>query len=1182
MRRETFLVIIFHLFLIGSSFSQDYYNDEIDTQRSASIINDALNFDNLIPPSPEASSLGIYGNVPVSEYTGTPNISVPIWNIESGNLSLPISLSYNASGIKVKDVASRVGLGWSLNAGGVITRVINGVPDNYGDHGSCKYSDGLWFGGYDILPVGSSDNHTKDQPDKYYYNFAGYQGSFYIDHTNGYEIVNGGLNDLTIELNYIYFGDVPEKGEDCEKVEMHSFTATTPDGIQYTFAAKEISVKTDMNYLYKEDGTPQTSSFASFWSDAKRIIGTSAWYMTEIEHPVYGLISLEYETLDEIESEKSFNLLDTQDAPERSTADHLDDDCIICGTKSGTIQNTDITTGGTLAPQTKHWDAKVLSKITFSNGYAIFNSEERWDVDGDKKISSMDIYINGTLTRTFRFNQSYWVLPDAGNSYKMKRLKLDGIEELNHEGQSKSPLSHSFEYYDDIVQLPARDSYRIDAWGYYNGNSATSYIPKIYLYDSPVGERYSFLDRGIPTLQVYSGADRSSDELFMKANTLKKINYPTGGATEFEYEMHTFTHLGIEFSGGGLRIKKTKDIPKVSQSNSAIETVYTYEGAQGETTGRIIGLPQLAYLCRQPSTEYPNGEPMRLAHSSNGLGVVEGSHIGYKSVKKRVGSGNGYIMTEFTNPEDQPDIETEFVEGVDVYQEDVSNSCLPNLWQFDKWPFYPARSKHFRRGLTKNAYLYDESNNLISHESNDYEFLLKKSFSHKRVPSYCTSTDGSNCPPYGYEGGTIYMDYEKVCLTNREKNEYGVSQSVEYSYGSSHSNPITIKFSNEDGTSTIKRIKYVYDFKFDLEDHNIVNGVYVDPKVQALKQLYSEGRNLPIEVQTFRKSAFVNDYQLLSGNIIEYSVENGLAVPKAGYAFNRTQDLNLGTLDEKLSRLTEHGNWWKEYSYYETAIFEEYNDIGRHLSFKRSPKARLKSYVWNTITGDLLAQFQNAKPSEIAYSDFSEGSLDNINLASVFDLGDGRLNNKQALIPSSSSGETAWGPSIEIVPEGQSDKYIASAWVKIEEPTYNLNSAQLVISTFNPETEDHTVFPTGVDAWQSKPIQYQNGQWVLYEIEIDLEKIKEDSGYNGTLGLRFHVYGTGTNSSLQIDAISLRPSDSIISTYSYDERGRLSSISNNSGYLTSYLYDDFDRLILLKDDDQNILQLTNYNYTNHQ
>src|ERR1700716_3943068 len=85
-----------------------------------------------IPPSPTAASLGKYGEIPVGKYTGIPEINIPLYEITEGDIKVPISLSYHASGVKVEENASWVGLGWSLNAGGAITRSVRGKPDELG------------------------------------------------------------------------------------------------------------------------------------------------------------------------------------------------------------------------------------------------------------------------------------------------------------------------------------------------------------------------------------------------------------------------------------------------------------------------------------------------------------------------------------------------------------------------------------------------------------------------------------------------------------------------------------------------------------------------------------------------------------------------------------------------------------------------------------------------------------------------------------------------------------------------------------------------------------------------------------------------------------------------------------------------------------------------------------------
>ena len=81
-------------------------------------------------PSPNASSIIKYASTPVDLYSGTAYIMADLHSLKTrGSFSAPITISYNASGHKVQDVASSVGLGWTLSANSLITRVVRGLPD---------------------------------------------------------------------------------------------------------------------------------------------------------------------------------------------------------------------------------------------------------------------------------------------------------------------------------------------------------------------------------------------------------------------------------------------------------------------------------------------------------------------------------------------------------------------------------------------------------------------------------------------------------------------------------------------------------------------------------------------------------------------------------------------------------------------------------------------------------------------------------------------------------------------------------------------------------------------------------------------------------------------------------------------------------------------------------------------
>src|SRR5438105_4771543 len=93
IRRNHFIPLLVFLLITTDAASQFDYNK-------------------FISPSPTASSLGKYADVPVSLYTGTPNINIPLGNLSGTELELPISLSYMARGVKVEENASWVGTGW--------------------------------------------------------------------------------------------------------------------------------------------------------------------------------------------------------------------------------------------------------------------------------------------------------------------------------------------------------------------------------------------------------------------------------------------------------------------------------------------------------------------------------------------------------------------------------------------------------------------------------------------------------------------------------------------------------------------------------------------------------------------------------------------------------------------------------------------------------------------------------------------------------------------------------------------------------------------------------------------------------------------------------------------------------------------------------------------------------------
>ena len=144
------------------------------------------------PQAPNSAAFAKFGNYPMNMFTGVPEISIPIYTIQLGELQVPISISYHASGNKVTDNASWVGLGWALNAGGAITRKVMGLADETPTSGylvsnylqTTSQIDIHHLAGLDYLRLIKNGIHDVES-DIYSYSFPGKNGKFIFNQLNG-------------------------------------------------------------------------------------------------------------------------------------------------------------------------------------------------------------------------------------------------------------------------------------------------------------------------------------------------------------------------------------------------------------------------------------------------------------------------------------------------------------------------------------------------------------------------------------------------------------------------------------------------------------------------------------------------------------------------------------------------------------------------------------------------------------------------------------------------------------------------------------------------------------------------------------------------------------------------------------------------------------------------------------
>ena len=484
---------------------------------------------NYIPPSPNAAALVKSVDVQVGEYTGVPNISLPLYTVKSGDLTLPITLDYHASGIKVEQEASWVGLGWSLNAGGCITRQTRG-KDDFG-------SNGYVFS--DSLPPSYSDNYPKwgtaqenmnyidfyksvsagnddGEPDLFYYNFNGKSGKLIFEKQSGLIAVATPLSQNGIKFLYNCSG--------------RSWEVTDENGVKYTFSSTEWTTN------YFNSSTTRWTSSTCYNTSIDNEAEITTWYLNKIEPPTGNPISFEY----------ADNQNETITQVQRSELFHQP-----CAPNSEVGISYQGSGSNNYTASMQETDQIFLQKITFADGYIDFISGDRTDLASSnsnkpQRLERIEIYDKtGELKKKYTFNYSYF--NDEKNTTEYERLKLNSIVEASN---TDSIPPYEFTY--NAVSLPSKVSSSQDYWGFYNGKynasikqyqlvATSEYVIHRQYKPSSIETLLPYFEGKVSGLDCFlNGANREPDSLKMQAAILTKIKYPTGGTTEFEYEPNQY------------------------------------------------------------------------------------------------------------------------------------------------------------------------------------------------------------------------------------------------------------------------------------------------------------------------------------------------------------------------------------------------------------------------------------------------------------------------------------------------------------------------------------------------------------------------------------------------------------------------------------------------------------------
>ncbi len=471
----------------------------------------------IVPPSPTAYELGRFGEIPIGLFTGTPNVGVPICDFSVGNLSIPIALDYSSNGIKVDQLATHVGLGWNLLAGGVITRTAHGGADEErGDthqrpsEDNNDYRSDPWLNYFQsvVKYTGALPTSMDSEPDLFTFNFLGQTGKFTLDRDKKVLPLDNTPHQITLDLTTKHFTIIDGQGNTYyfEDTERSLLQSTGPGGLQ----------------------------------QGREMI--TSWFLSRIETPTNHTIYFTYEDEDYLYKNTLSETATAFTSANPDVQPACSNDRPNPPTLSGIRTHYLTLTGKRL--QRISSNKAITGSIVFSYGQA------------HPEVENYEL-----LTEIKKLNSEQQTIREATLAYTNQndRLFLESVafRAPNHR--------YAFQYH-NLTSVPKRLHMAKDHWGYYNGKRNTSLIPKLPISDY---HKVVFFKEFFPNT-----ADKSVDVSRAKAGLLKRITYPTKGYSELSYEGNDYnTTEKIEKEASASLSVKTKFTQQNDQDELIISNV---------------------------------------------------------------------------------------------------------------------------------------------------------------------------------------------------------------------------------------------------------------------------------------------------------------------------------------------------------------------------------------------------------------------------------------------------------------------------------------------------------------------------------------------------------------------------------------------------------------------------------
>lgn len=1183
--------------------------------------------------SPSATEIVRYERIPVSYFNGLPSIEIPIYTIQSKDITFPISLSYHASGIKVNQYPTMVGLGWNMNIG-AITRVVNGLPDetcesDVKDSGSEFYKDadiGYYFSSqfldrYDwaseqrLIDIYAISEHIKydTEPDEFVINAYGLSGSIFF-YRNEYGTIktttkcNNG-ESFKVEsfvfkdnpVNIAFPGDQSEASLTSHRIHnlFWEFTIVKKDGTKLVFGGNDDHIEFYTEKRWSKSGIPYMKTWPT------------AWFLKEIISPKGNRISFNYRrdgnpvlmsdvridvtTINYASGQIELSPVTDPDRGKSFIIQHplyphyiTSDDGLelyFSTTRDNDLSN--VTEEDVRYLNKNGFNPEMIDKICYSKGST--SDVTKIPVEPHNyslKLTKIDVSYKGNPIKAITLR--YIDEPS-------ERLKLDMLNIGNTTGSHEQIYYFSY----DGNKLPRYNSTVTDNWGYWNNKNYRNGVLKTDFFEF-----------------------RSADSYYTKAETLTQITYPTGGSVNLDYELNDYSKIAtqvpdfniIEQSGtaGGLRIKQIRHCTDSTEYVHSFE----YKNIDGTSSGILSGVPRYSAQGANHISykyDYWSGlmhfiekqdiDQQYLMESEvymNTLGLTTGNHVTYSRVVESIGNTDP-LRKEYlyTNHDSCPDIA-----DFEMYT-NIDNVALDNKFT----------SRSLMRGLLTNEIWYN-GNIKVKETINRYNS------NPSRFNEFVKAIDLFSLPGHQY----YYADFSFVRYTpykiltfypyleNKIENLYDPtgttvisSQEEQYTYNSNLLLKSKVR-KNSKGQWETTYVKYPDNYGFgiydDMTDRNMlsypvettksVNGKIISASLNEYKEYHSnilpektwrlnvsesiDNAELITYSANGKDPRYTLDYEILdydeSGNPLHICDNNGIHTSYEwgyGASFPTAQIINAANT---YKRTTE-------------SIITT-NTETMHFDPSR-PSSNIRSYTFTTnMTGDVTIMLSGA----LGYDWVVEGKLDTESFVLV------QLRSGKPL-------EEPWSRYASVYPYTVTLKNIAPGTHQLHiiytnnrvgdyasgEPgsmTYTYNNRETYVEE---EGKDEFLYENFEDSSLSGiyPFGYHSracyvGKYIInLKSESDKEflldyRVYKDGTWNyvrtNFVG-SFHAIDEGVN---PIDDIRVYPADADIQTYSWIPYVGMWSRTHSSGITESFSYDRFGRLEAIKDNNGNIIRCYNYNY----